>query len=37
MILEIVEDSVNPIKKKRGGENPEVRSVRWRTSREFSI
>ena len=35
MILEIVEDSVNPIKK--GGENPEVRSVRWRTSREFSI
>ncbi len=34
MILEIVEDSVNPI---RGGENPEVRSVRRRTSREFSI
>lgn len=33
MILEIVEDSVNPI----GGENPEVRSVRRRTSREFNI
>lgn len=33
MILEIVEDSVNPIR----GENPEVRSVRRRTSREFSI
>ena len=34
MILEIVEDSVNPI---RGGENPEVRCVRRRTSREFNI
>lgn len=33
MILEIVEDSVNPI---RGG-NPEVRSVRRRTSRKFNI
>lgn len=33
MILEIVEDSVNPIR----GENPEVRSVRRRTSREFNI
>lgn len=33
MILEIVEDSVNPIR----GENPEVRSVRQRTSREFNI
>lgn len=34
MILEIAEDPVKPI---RGGENPEVRSVRRRTSREFSI
>ena len=33
MILEIVDDSVNPIR----GENPEVRSVRRRTSREFNI
>ena len=33
MILEIVEDSVNPIR----GENPEVRSVRRRTSRKFNI
>ena len=33
MILEFVEDSVNPIR----GENPEVRSVRRRTSREFNI
>lgn len=33
MILEIVEDSVNPIR----GENTEVRSVRRRTSREFNI
>lgn len=35
MILEIVEDSVNPI---RGGEeNPGTREIRWRTSRIFSI
>lgn len=34
MILEIVEDSKKPI---RGGENQEVRSIRRRTSREFSI
>lgn len=34
MILEIVEDSVNPI---RGGKNSEVRSIRRRTSREFSV
>lgn len=34
MILEIAEDPVKPI---RGGENPEVRSVRRRTSREFNI
>lgn len=34
MILEIVEDSVNPI---RGGENSEARSIRRRTSREFSV
>lgn len=34
MILEIAEESVKPI---RGGENPETRSVRRRTSREFSI
>lgn len=33
MILEIVEDSKKPIR----GENQEVRSVRRRTSREFSI
>lgn len=33
MILEIVEDSKKPIR----GENQEVRSVRQRTSREFSI
>lgn len=34
MILEIAEDPVKPI---RGGENPKARSVRRRTSREFSI
>lgn len=34
MILEIVEDPVNPI---RGGENPGTREIRWRTSRIFSI
>lgn len=33
MILEIVEDSVNPIR----GENPEVRSVRRRTLGKFNI
>ena len=33
MILEIAEESVKPIR----GENPETRSVRRRTSREFSI
>ena len=34
MVLEIVENPVKPI---RGGENPETRSIRRRTSREFSI
>lgn len=34
MILEIAEDPVKPI---RGGKNPKTRSVRRRTSREFSI
>ena len=34
MILEIVEDSVKRI---RGGKNSEVRSIRRRTSREFSV
>ena len=34
MILEMAEDPVKPI---RGGENPKTRSVRRRTSREFSI
>ena len=33
MILEIVEDSVNPIR----GENSEARSIRRRISREFSV